>query len=238
MIDDDNVFMEDVVVSPFTIESNNDHGMIVTEISSELERTCHRSPTLGSPEIPLQSSPSQIEPSTLNTTTPSQMSVEKGDGSSGGGDGDVGEVSVDSSSDESEEEVMEQGKTETISDNDINRNEIPQQNLKHDHSYFSTNQPSEIDIPPNTASTSSSNNIMTDHIYCSTSEHAVHISQQKLDSESDQVHSELRSKLSSDIQDHNYCRLSPTSSTSEPSCMEHNNNNNNNRCNHQSTHRI
>ena len=224
-IEDDNVFMEEPPPAITDTSASNtdtgtaDHERVFGEDDEMLAEASSNSaldgaPTVGgvrSPEIPIQTSSSQTDQQESEMTD-----VECG----GGGGGGDSVCDSNPSSDDSGEESMLQGdsnSSETVPGGGSSSASCPtplqQTNLEHDHSYFSANQHRET-ITDQSAATSTP----TDHIYCSTERSSAPFlaAPQSLQSDSDsrQVH-KLRSKLSSDVQDHNYCRLSPSPSPSE-----------------------
>ena len=223
--DDDNVFVEETRETTGTDDENNilcskseatavegiKEDEVVVRTDSAMD-TGHHSPavTVASSEVPLQSEQSSTEDglsydATVNqatdggnveggvTSEEQQMEMEQGDGNGGG-------------------QSVEQ----------------KQSNLEHDHSYISSCQHQNL-TDGETQSRSSDVPIatLTDHAYCNMTKPASppHQPAQQLQHESQSARAltELRSKLSSDVQDHNYCRLSPrdvSPTTPEPMAVE------------------
>ena len=205
VIDDDDVFMEDnpsTVVSEYdnvsisetcshaTVEYRVEDDTTIETRSALAQRVCN-SPTvgMGSPEIPLQISPSKTEgPANscgLDIVTNDQ-SIQDSDSSDGMGQ-------------EGEEVLDEQRQL--------------QNNTEHDHPYISMNVDDGGQVRPvNVASTK-----LIDHSYCTvaTSSRPNQAEGELPQNERSSDPEALRSKLSSGVQDHNYCRQQ-TPSTSQP----------------------
>jgi hypothetical protein len=233
-MDDDSVFVEESqsitsgdsqhVTDISTVEYRNENDTEgdeeddTIETGSALEKSCPSPPMggVGSPEIPLQSSPSE---SPISGTF--DMVVDQRNGSSV-----QDSVSSDSES-EGEREVeveMELGETATDASagSMASSSEESQQStsLQHDHSYFSSaSEGGEgacgalgalpvAEQRERVAVVSAAQ--LADHDYCSVLEPASCLEgdqpQDLPPPPSSTSDTELRSKLSSDIQDHNYCR--------------------------------
>ena len=104
--------------------------------------------------------------------------------------------------------------------------EQKQSNLEHDRSYFSSSLHKD---PPDGDAQSWRSAVPvvksaepTNHIYCNTtiqaSPHSRLAQQPQHEPTSPATQTDLRSKLSSDVQDHNYCRLSPPNTS--PTTLE------------------
>ena len=228
-MDDDSVFVEESqsvtsqhVTDISTVEYRNENDTEgdeeddTIETGSALEKSCPSPPLggVGSPEIPLQSSPSE---SPLGGTF--DMVADERNGSSV-----QDSVSSDSESEGEKEVEMELG--ETVMDASAGSmtlsSEESQQStsLQHDHSYFSSaseegegacgalvvfpaaEQRERVEVVPAAR--------LADHDYCSVLEHVSSLEGDQLQDlpppPSSASDTEFRSKLSSDIQDHNYCR--------------------------------
>ena len=228
-MDDDSVFVEESqsvtsqhVTDISTVEYRNENDTEgdeeddTIETGSALEKSCPSPPLggVGSPEIPLQSSPSE---SPIGGTF--DMVADERNGSSV-----QDSVSSDSESEGEKEVEMELG--ETVTDASAGSmtlsSEESQQStsLQHDHSYFSSaseegegacgalvvfpaaEQRERVEVVPAAR--------LADHDYCSVLEPASSLEGDQLQDlpppPSSASDTEFRSKLSSDIQDHNYCR--------------------------------
>ena len=219
-MEDDNVFVEEAqnitsdisqhVTDISTIEYKSDmedEEDDTIETGSALEKSCPSPPMgVGSPEIPLQSSPSESPLSgTFDhfTDEKSGMSVQES-------------LSSESESEGEREVEMELGETTTTDTSRSVASNEDSTSLRHDHSYFSsTTSESKTSSVVVTATESVAvvpSAELVDHDYCSGPGSASSDQPQPLppsssdSSTSDQCPTELRSKLSSDIQDHNYCR--------------------------------
>lgn len=211
--DDDNVFMEEPThtaddgdKSKNMITSTNmdtaEHT-VEEELISEtntFEKACPSPPmNVRSPEIPLQSSPSR----TNFPLSPGDM------------EGNCRQSVRDSvSSDESAEMEVESDGTDTDS---IGKAQ-DHSSLDHDHPYHCLGQqmaPSSVESQSSISAPLVTSAELADHSYCSTTtlasslQTAVAPMSAMLQHESSGGHTmtDLRSKLSSDVQDHNYCRF-------------------------------
>lgn len=213
---DDDVFMETSDDVEAVIDDENsviqksaameDIEQIASDTKSAMEKGCN-SPTMavGSPEIPLQSSSS----SPSRTVTESSL----GHALTKATTEEDGQSVRESVSSEGEDEMEQEG-DEAGDGTSSELVELAQQeNSLHDHSYICQQEQSDVD---GQSMTEQSSNIpvtsaeLADHAYCNlTSPGSPHqqAAPQCESNDHDQTLTELRSKLSSDVQDHNYCRV-------------------------------
>lgn len=226
--EDDNVFLE----TPTTVErdgkdgksnlpgvrTDSDNTMGEMEIATEdhvttaMDEVCE-SPTMeaGSPEIPLQSSetPNDIRPQLNVKVAEENMSVAEGARIKE--DTDEGEGTRREGADEGQGGLFNSDGQESGRE----AQDEPPSSLLHDHSYFSQESKGQSNDAHSTAELPTTSSGCADHMYYSM-DHVPTTSQVAVVSEKDEVPNDLRSKLSSDVRDHSYCRTPEAEQTLVP----------------------
>ena len=175
------------------------------ETGSALEKSCPSPPLIvGSPEIPLQSSPVE---SPLGGSFDQLTEGRRGQSVRDS-------VSSEESEEEEEEEEMEVGGGATSLKLSAENPQQQRSSLEHDHAYFASSVETQGDTPVEMEAESVGEGSvavgpaaaqLADHAYCNTGRPGDLEHQQTL-SETSSDQAELRSKLSSDVPDHTYCR--------------------------------
>ena len=221
--DDDNVFVEEETSCDKSTTGTDEENNVICDRSeataveciedqiagrteSAMDTDSHSAAVgVGSPEISPQSEQSSTVAGLFSDSPMNQAS-------------DEGNLEGGVSSEERMEVEQGDGGSRSV--------EQKQSNLEHDHSYFSS---SLHQNPPDGDPQSRSSSVpvaksaeLTDHVYCNTtnqvSPRSQPAQQPQHEPNSPETQTDLRSKLSSDVQDHNYCRLSPPATS--PTTLE------------------
>ena len=229
MAEDDNVFLETPTADegdvkdgksnlpgvPTDADNIREEMEIATEDNAGAARgkVCD-SPTMeaGSPEIPLQSSDTSSDvrlQSKIDVTEEDRASVAEG--ITNREDADEGEGMRTEGADEGHGGSLNSDGQEGCGE----AQDEPPSSLLHDHSYFSQESKEHSNDVQSTVKLSTMSSGCVDHMYYSMAGVSA-TGQSSVVSEKDEVPNDLRSKLSSDVRDHSYCRTPEAGQTSVP----------------------